>query len=130
MHIVTKLRKHILLFYACIALYVAQVKGLGEVIWAVNAGGEAHTDVHGIQYQRDTNPAGVASDYGKNLIIQREGQQDQVLYQTERYDSETFGYDIPIRRDGDYVLVLKFSEVWFTAPGQKVYTQIFLHNIS
>jgi len=120
MHIVTKLRKHVLLFYVCIALYIAQIKGLGEVIWAVNAGGEAHTDVNGVKYQRDTNSAGVASDFGKNLIIQRAGQQDQILYQTERYDSDTFGYDIPVRKEGEYVLVLKFSEVWFTAPGQKV----------
>lgn len=43
-----------------------------------------------------------------------------ILYQTERYDTNNFGYDIPIKQDGDYVLVMKFSEVWFTSPNQKV----------
>ena len=63
---------------------------------------------------------GIASDYGKTLMIQRVVPQDQILYQTERYHVDTFGYDVPISRDGDYVLVLKFCEVWFTAPNQKV----------
>lgn len=44
----------------------------------------------------------------------------QVLYQTERYHHSTFGYEIPLKGDGEYVLVLKFSEVYFNAPDQKV----------
>lgn len=91
-----------------------------EVVWAVNCGGSAHTDVHGIRYQADPMKIGFASDYGKSLVIQRVVPQDQVLYQTERYHVSTFGYDVPISKDGDYVLVLKFSEVWFTAANQKV----------
>lgn len=46
---------------------------------------------------------------------------DNILYQTERYHTNTFGYDIPITSDGDYVLVLKFCEVYFAAPDQKVF---------
>ncbi len=53
-------------------------------------------------------------------MIQRVVPQDAILYQTERYDTKTFGYDFPIKGDGDYVLVAKFSEVYFTAPNQKV----------
>jgi hypothetical protein len=83
-------------------------------------GGDAHTDVNGISYQKDSLSNGVASDYGKNLLIQRAHPSDMILYQTERYDTNTFGYNIPIKQDGDYVLVMKFSEVWFTSPGQKV----------
>jgi hypothetical protein len=44
----------------------------------------------------------------------------QILYQTERYHYSTFGYDLPLRGDGNYVLVLKFAEVYFNAPDQKV----------
>ncbi|KAL4223841.1 hypothetical protein ACF0H5_017306 [Mactra antiquata] len=95
--------------------------GIGEVIWAVNCGGESHTDIHGIQYQGDYHSTGIASDYGKSLTIQRVVHQDQILYQTERYHMNTFGYDIPTTKDGSYVLVLKFSEVWFTSSSQKVF---------
>ncbi len=104
----------------CILLYVAQTIGIGEVIWAVNCGGDSHTDIHGIRYQKDVLSTGIPSDFGKSLMIQRVIPQDQVLYQTERYDTSSFGYSVPIKTDGDYVLVLKFSEVWFTAPNQKV----------
>ena len=96
------------------------VQGLGEITWAVNCGGGSHTDIQGIRYQADYLKTGIASDYGKNLMIQRIVPQDQILYQTERYHTSTFGYEIPIKEDGDYVLVLKFCEVWFTSSNQKV----------
>ena len=101
-------------------MFVAHIECIGEVIWAVNSGGDAHTDIHGIRYQKDPLTVGIVSDYGRSLIIQRVVPQDQILYQTERYHTDTFGYDIQIKQDGDYVLVLKFSEVWFTSPNQKV----------
>ena len=63
---------------------------------------------------------GTSSDYGKQLLIGRVPQKDQILYQTERYHTSTFGYDIPITEDGRYLLVLKFSEVYFNAPNMKV----------
>ena len=53
-------------------------------------------------------------------MIGRVPQEDQILYQTERYDTATFGYDIPVYDDGWYLLVLKFSEVYFNAPNMKV----------
>ena len=91
-----------------------------KVAYAVNCGGEAHTDTLGVQYARDMNKVGTASDYGKQLLIGRVPQRDQILYQTERYHTSTFGYDIPIAEDGRYLLVLKFSEVYFNAPNMKV----------
>lgn len=39
--------------------------GGGKVIFAVNAGGEAHVDINGIHYQKDPLKVGIASDYGK-----------------------------------------------------------------
>ncbi|KAF4525014.1 hypothetical protein B566_EDAN012121 [Ephemera danica] len=93
-----------------------------DVVYAVNAGGEAHTDVNGVKFERDPlfGKVGTASDYGKQLMIGRVHQNDQILYQTERYHHSTFGYDIPIKEDGDYVLILKFCEVYFNAQNMKV----------
>lgn len=91
-----------------------------DVIFAVNAGGDAHVDSYGVLYQRDFNRVGTESDYGKKLSIQRVKPHDQILYQTERYSQSTFGYDVPVMHDGDYVMVLKFSEVYFTNSGLKV----------
>ncbi|XP_045603384.1 malectin-A [Procambarus clarkii] len=103
--------------------YLSTAHGLGEVIYAVNAGGDAHIDVYGVRYEKDplTGKVGTASDFGKQLVIGRVPPGDQVLYQTERYHHSTFGYEVPLKGDGDYVLVLKFSEVYFNAPDQKVF---------
>ncbi|XP_066515304.1 malectin [Hoplias malabaricus] len=94
-----------------------------RVIWAVNAGGEAHTDSHGIHYRKDPleGKAGKASDYGMRLPILRSSPEDQILYQTERYNEDTFGYDVPIQEEGEYILVLKFAEVYFAQSQQKVF---------
>ena len=93
-------------------LICGEVRGLGDaVVYAVNCGGEAHTDMLGVKYERDDNKHGTPSEYGKQLLIGRVSQQDQVLYQTERYHTATFGYDMPVQGDGDYLLILKFSEV-------------------
>ncbi|XP_061763167.1 malectin [Nerophis ophidion] len=94
-----------------------------RVIWAVNAGGESHVDVHGIHFKKDPleGKVGKASDYGMRLPILRSSPEDQVLYQTERYNEDTFGYDIPIRDEGDYILVMKYAEVYFAQSQQKVF---------
>lgn len=96
--------------------------GLGDVIYAINAGGETHTDSLGVRYERDPlhGKVGTASSYGTRLVIGRVPPNDQILYQTERYHHSTFGYDIPINEDGDYVMILKFCEVYFNAPNMKV----------
>ncbi len=109
------------LCFAALLLLLTEVRGLGEVVYAVNCGGESHTDIYGIRYARDSSRVGTASDYGKQLIIGRVPAQDQIVYQTERYHTNTFGYDIPVKEDGWYLLVLKFSEVYFTAPNMKVF---------
>lgn len=44
---------------------------------------------------------------------------DPALYQTERYDLQDFSYFIPLAEPGDYVLILKFSEIYFNSEGQK-----------
>ena len=120
----------------CVLMLLAALYSLsscsspGEVIWAVNCGGDAHVDEYGIVYMRDPlQRIGVASDFGRSLLIQRVAPPDQILYQTERYHTQSFTYEVPISRDGSYVLVLKFCEVWFTQPNQKVtYNSHVLHH--
>ncbi|BHF71596.1 hypothetical protein SprV_0401465600 [Sparganum proliferum] len=53
--------------------------------------------------------------------FRRVPEEDLILYQTERYDTGDFSYEFPRPSDGDYVLTLKFSEVWFDRPGGKVF---------
>ncbi len=80
-----------------------------SVVYAVNCGGDDHVDSLGVRYERDPLRVGTASDYGRQLVIARVPRQDQALYQTERYHTATFGYDIPVQEagggDGWYVLV-------------------------
>lgn len=99
---------------------------IGEVVFAVNCGGDAHTDVNGILYEEDTTSVGTASDFGLSSQIRRVAESDQVLYQTERYHTDNFAYHVPLDENGDYVLILKFSEVYFTSKDQKVMSKIVL----
>lgn len=93
-----------------------------KVIYAVNCGGDEYTDKSGIKYEKDSLKIGTASDFGKHLTsIGRVQPPDEILYQTERYHTSTFGYEIPLAGDGDYVLVLKFSEVYFNSVNSKVF---------
>jgi hypothetical protein len=93
---------------------------MDNVIFAVNCGGEAHTDANGIRYRKDYLKSGIASDYGRNSNINRVSKEDMILYQTERYDLQKFSYEIDLIDDGDYVLWMKFAEVWFNGPNMKV----------
>lgn len=94
-----------------------------KVVDAINAGGPAHTDSSGVKYRADPleGKVGIASDFGKRYLMGRVEPQDQILYQTERYNHRDFAYDFTIKDDGDYVLVLKFSEVYFNSENQKIF---------
>ncbi|XP_068229867.1 malectin-like [Palaemon carinicauda] len=104
-------------------IILSKTTGTSEVIFAVNAGGNAHVDILGIEYDGDPleGKIGTSSDFGKHYLIRDVPLCDQVLYQTERYHHSTFGYDIPLMGDGEYMIVLKFSEVYFDAPRKKVF---------
>ncbi|XP_063700224.1 malectin [Culicoides brevitarsis] len=114
-----------LLLFLNVFLNTVFIADAYKVIYAINAGGDEHQGSDGIFYQKDPLSVGTASDYGKNLLmIGRVSELDEILYQTERYHSSTFGYDLPANQDGEYVLVLKFCEVYFNAPNQKVFDVI------
>jgi len=101
----------------------AVAETIENIIDAINAGGKTHTDIYGITYRTDPleGKVGSSSDYGKRFLIGRVTPEDQILYQTERYHTGNFEYTFRIPEDGEYVLVLKFSEVYFNGPGQKVF---------
>jgi hypothetical protein len=104
-----------------LAIQLKEVLTLGEIIYALNAGGDSHTDSFGIRYKRDQSSAGIASDYGRMVEIKRVWEGDKPVYETERYSMQTFAYNIPMPSgDADYVLWLKFCEVWFNGPNLKV----------
>ena len=74
------------------------------------------------KFSADPSRVGVESDYGRREVIKRVPAQDNILYQTERWHDGSFSYDIPVQADGDYVLVLKFAEVYFYGENMKVCT--------
>jgi hypothetical protein len=56
------------------------------------------------------------------MSIDRTSSSYEPLFQTERYGPDTsFGYTIETPKDGLYTLVLRLSEVYFTAAGMKVF---------
>ncbi|CAH1801628.1 unnamed protein product [Owenia fusiformis] len=123
MRMINRIKHYSLPCVVYILSILGETIGLGDVLHAVNCGGGSHTDILGINYQEDDDPSreGTTSDYGKSLVIQRSPTPDMILYQTERYHHSDFSYEFPAPKDGDYVLVLKFCEVWFTANNQKVF---------
>ena len=64
---------------------------------------------------------GTRSDHGMSFDIKNTD--DEILYQTERWSSDTLTYKIPLKSNinGKYVLILKFSEVYFTTKGEKIF---------
>ena len=97
-----------------------------KVIVAINCGGSEYTDSNGIKYIEDKYfNGGTSSDHGLSFNIRNTD--DELLYQTERWSSETLTYSLPLKSNinGQYVLILKFSEVYFNNKGEKVFNVAF-----
>ena len=91
-----------------------------KVVHAINCGGYPYTDKAGISYSSDKfYDGGKTSDYGMNYDISNTD--DMIIYQTERWSSGTITYSLPLKGDGIYTLILKFSEVYFTRANEKVF---------
>jgi len=90
----------------------------GEVVVALNSGGNAYRSATGIQYIGDASTGWVSggSTYATTDTIA--GTQDDVLYQTERYG--TFAYTIPLD-NGSYDIVLKFAEIYQDTPNARIF---------
>lgn len=91
-----------------------------QVVLAINCGGDEYSDVNGIVYSEDKYyDRGTTSDHGLNYDIS--GTDDMDLYQTERWSPDTLTYSLPVKEEGKYVLILKFSEVYFQSAGDKIF---------
>ena len=84
--------------------------------FAANSGGGQYTSQSGVVYQADTDFSGGAT---ASTTATTTGTSDPTLYQTERY-GKTFAYNIPLA-NGNYTVALKFAEVYWNAPGQRVF---------
>jgi len=92
-----------------------------DVAYAVNCGSDkAVTDMSGVVYEADKDhEGGIASTEGKNhrWIVPNSD-----VYQSERWGKGSkFHYRIPVAEEGTFALVLKFSEVYFDMPNEKVF---------
>ena len=116
-------KKNIFIYLTILALnliYINSKLNPSNVVIAINCGGPEFRTKSGVTYQKDMYyEGGEASDFGMNSEIKNT--KDKEIYQTERWSSEDLDYNIPLKKDGKYVLVLKFSEVYFNSKGEKVF---------
>ena len=102
--------------------YISCKLDSSKVIAAINCGGDEYIDANGVKYEADKYfNGGTPSEHGLNFNIKNTD--DELLYQTERWSSETLTYSLPLKSNinGKYVLILKFSEVYFNSKGEKIF---------
>jgi hypothetical protein len=102
--------------------YISCKLDSSKVIAAINCGGDEYIDGNGVKYEADKYfNGGTPSEHGLNFNIKNTD--DEILYQTERWSSETLTYSLPLKSNinGKYVLILKFSEVYFNSKGEKIF---------
>lgn len=110
------------ILFICFFSYINKVKSemnADNVLLAINCGGESFRDAKDILYLEDSYVnSGQSSDFGSQFEIKNT--YDQKPYHTERWSESDFSYNIPVP-EGKYVLVLKFSEVYFNSAGEKLF---------
>lgn len=103
-----------LLFSLALALDPSKVK------YAVNCGGDEVTTYDDVTYLSDRGySGGISSDYGKSFGIKLTKTPE--IYQTERYATEDLAYTVPLKEPGNYVLILKFSDVFSDGEQKKMF---------
>ena len=111
-----------ILLLSFIIKYISCKMDPSKIIVAINCGGDEYTDKNGVKYEADNYfDGGTSSDHGLSFTIKNT--EDELLYQTERWSSETLTYSLPLKSNinGKYVLILKFSEVYFNNRGEKIF---------
>lgn len=81
----------------------------------VNSGGPAYTDTLGNSWVQDADFTGGSVSSTTKAIANTP---DPTLYQTERYGNFTYTFTVP---PGNYGVVLKFAETYWTATGQRLF---------
>jgi hypothetical protein len=85
----------------------------------VNAGGPSYTDAAGNQWSADTGAVSATGQYSTSAAIA--STPDATLYQTESYSPSgalEYHFTVP---NGSYSVTLKYAEIFFTSPGQRVF---------
>jgi hypothetical protein len=81
----------------------------------VNAGGPAYTDPAQQVWNADVGATG-GRTFSTTAAIANTA--TPVLYQSERSGMSAYRFTVP---NGTYSVTLKFAEIWFTLPGQRVF---------
>lgn len=93
--------------------------GNGDVIHALNAGGNTYTSqASGIEYIDDESSGWLSGGDTYSGTDAIGGTGDDTLYQTERYGD--FSYAIPLA-NGSYDVVFKFAEIYWDNPGSRIF---------
>ena len=109
-----------ILFLTLNIIYINSRLNPSNVEIAINCGGPEFRTKAGVTYQKDKYfVGGEASDFGTNSEIKNTKEKE--IYQTERWSTEDLVYNIPLKKEGKYVLILKFSEVYFNSKGEKIF---------
>jgi Malectin domain/Lactonase, 7-bladed beta-propeller len=82
----------------------------------INCGGPDYTDSLGQTWRADTDYVGGTRVRFNEPVS---ATKDPILYQTERY-GQVLAYHLPLS-NGSYVVNLYFAEMYFNAPGQRVF---------
>lgn len=88
----------------------------GASVFASNVGGAAYTSPSGVSYKADAGYTGGRVGTTSAAIG---GTTEGALYQNERFGN--FSYAIPLA-NGNYNVTLKFAEIYWTAPGKRVFS--------
>ena len=88
----------------------------GSTTFAVNSGGAQHASPQGVTYLADSRYSGGNVGTTASTIS---GTTEGALYKSERYGN--FSYNIPVA-NGSYSVTLKFAEIYFAAPGKRVFS--------
>ncbi len=93
--------------------------GNGEIIHALNAGGETYlSSASGIEYVNDESTGWLSDGSPYSVTTAIGGTEDDELYQSERYGD--FSYTIPME-NGSYDVVFKFAEIYQDNTGTRIF---------
>lgn len=95
--------------------------GDGSETIGINCGGPAYTDAQGRVFAADNYATGGTTTGTGNAIA---GTTEDTLYQTGRYHTSSFEYQIPVSATADYVVTLKFAETYFNSSNSRVFDVI------
>jgi hypothetical protein len=120
-------KRLIMCLFVQILLNVPETKSF-EVVFAINGGGDNHTDVNGIHYEKDRTD-GKKFNYYKPGGTGKAGDTyynvpkgDEIIYKTVLFSNElNFGFNIPVMSDGKYWLLMKFMERDFGNASKRIF---------